>query len=123
MQPDFEIWLDNQLSAAIAKRIKDELGYNAKSSYTLQCQEWSDWQIYKQAREQAQLVIILSKDGDFPKILEEHGIPPKLIKIDTGNIRNGPLWALLKPLLPRAIDMLLSTDTEIIYIINNAQNT
>ena len=51
MLPDFEIWLDHQLPAILAKRIKEEFGYKVKSSFILQSQEWSDWQIYHKARE------------------------------------------------------------------------
>lgn len=114
--PPFELWLDNQLSAIIAKRIKDEFGYPVKSSYILQIKEWEDRDIYFHAKAQPYPVIIISKDGDFPELIARYGTPPKLIKINTGNIRNKPLWQLLKPLLPEAIRILTETEQDIVYI-------
>ena len=116
MQPDFEIWLDNQLPSHLAKWIQDEFNFVVRSAYTLQIQTSSDWQIHQTAVASEKLIIIVSKDGDFPKIIGQAGTPPKLIKLNTGNMPIKELWHLLQPILQEAITILTTTDTEIIFI-------
>jgi len=115
MQLDFEIWLDNQLPSVLAKWMANEFGFNVKSSFVLDIKEASDWEIYQRAK-QKRNVIIISKDGDFPKILAQCGVPPKLIKLNTGNYPNKQLWNILKPVIKPAIEKLLNTEAEIIFI-------
>ena len=66
MQRDFEIWLDNQLPSILAKWMIEEFGFKVKSSFVLNIKEASDWEIYQRAKQTGN-VIIISKDGDFPK--------------------------------------------------------
>lgn len=64
MLPDWEIWLDNHLSPIIAKWLKDEFGFEVKSSYSLQLERLNDYEIYNKAKDQKN-VIIISKDSDL----------------------------------------------------------
>ena len=116
MQPEFEIWLDNQLPPILAKWMTETFGWLVKSSFVLQLQEVSDWEIYRRAKENSIQVILFSKDGDFPKLLAQHGSPPKLIKLNIGNLPNRQLWELLKPLLPKAIEALKSSEATTVII-------
>ena len=56
------IWLDAQLSPAIALR---DLGLR----------DATDREIFFEAR--ASDAIVMTKDSDFVRLLEEHGAPPK----------------------------------------------
>ena len=115
MPPDFEIWLDNQLPSILAKWISETFGYTVKSSFILEIKEASDWEIFQKAKK-AGNIILISKDGDFPKIIAQFGVPPKLIKLNTGNYPNKKLWNMLQPILKNAVEKLLNTETEIIFI-------
>lgn len=116
MRPDFEIWLDNQLPSIIAKWMQDEFDYTVKSSFALQLEALGDYEIFKRAKASEKLVIIISKDGDFPKLIEDHGTPPKLIKLDTGNLRNRHLWEKIRNHIPKSVNLLLETTIDIIYL-------
>ena len=115
MQRDFEIWLDNQLPSILAKWMIEEFGFKVKSSFVLNIKEASDWEIYQRAKQTGN-VIIISKDGDFPKKKTQSGVPPKLIKLDIGNYPNKQLWSVLKPVIKPAIEKFLNTEIEIIFI-------
>ena len=58
MQPDYKIWLDNHLSPIIAKWLKDDLGIEVKSSYTLKLEGLSDLDIYQKAKNYRNIIII-----------------------------------------------------------------
>lgn len=87
MQHDWEIWLDVNLSPAIAKWMKEFTGLNIKSSYILLFQTLSNLEIYQRAKEIGN-VILISKDTDFPELISRLGSPPKLINLKTGNCDN-----------------------------------
>ena len=112
---DWEIWLDTQLSPIIAKWMAEYTGFNVKSSYTLQSNSLSDLTIYNNAKEKGN-VILISKDADFPELISRLGSPPKLIVIKKGNCNNHEMWAFIKPNIVRAVEVLTSSDIEIIEL-------
>ncbi len=116
MQPEFEIWLDNQLPPILAKWMTETFGWQVKSSFILQVKEASDWEIYRRAKSYPVMVILLSKDGDFPKIILQNGSPPKLIKLNIGNLPNRQLWDVLQPILHSAVKTLLNSEATTIII-------
>ncbi len=87
MQPDWEIWLDTNISPAIAKWMSEFTGDTVKSAYLLSLQRDSDLTVYKKAKKNGD-VIIVSKDSDFSEIINRLGSPPKLINIKIGNCSN-----------------------------------
>ena len=115
MQSDWEIWLDGNISPIIAKWMSEFTGYPVKSAYTLSIQRESDLSIYKKARTQGN-VILISKDSDFPEIINRLGPPPMLINLKIGNCKNKVLWEILKPTISGAIDLLLSGEFEVVNI-------
>ncbi|HSI76682.1 MAG TPA: DUF5615 family PIN-like protein [Lunatimonas sp.] len=108
MQPDWEIWLDTNISPAIAKWMAEFTGYTVKSAYILSFNNISDRTIYKKAKEKGK-VILVSKDSDFPEIINRLGSPPKLINIKIGICSNKVLWNTLKPSINNII-LLLQSD-------------
>jgi predicted nuclease of predicted toxin-antitoxin system len=115
MQPDWEIWLDNHISPIIAKWLKDDLGLEAKSSYTMQFYNLSDIQIYQKAKEHGK-IILLSKDSDLDQIVSLNGSPPKLIMLKMGNCDNKVLFSILKNNIEKAIRLLFDFNKDIIEI-------
>ncbi|MBS1587607.1 MAG: DUF5615 family PIN-like protein [Bacteroidetes bacterium] len=92
MLPDWEIWLDNNLSPVIAKWLKDYTGWDVRSFYTLDFPPTTkDDEVYWRAREKGN-VILISKDTDFPNLINRLGSPPKLVSIQIGNTDNRVLW-------------------------------
>ncbi len=78
MQLEWEFWIDTHISPIIAKWLHDETGWNVKSFYILQLNNSEDELIYRKAKEKGN-VIIISKDSDFPNLVNSFGDPPKLI--------------------------------------------
>lgn len=115
MQPDWEIWLDTHISPAIAKWMGEYTGYSVKSAYALTLHALEDKAIYDMAKAQGK-IIILSKDADFPELINRLGSPPKLINIRIGNCDNKALWGFLKPHIKEAIALLVSSDVDIIEL-------
>lgn len=82
-----KIWIDAQLSPAIAAWINRN--YNdieAESVGSLGLRDALDHQIFRQARQRE--AVIMSKDRDFLKLIEQHGPPPQIIWITCGNTSN-----------------------------------
>ncbi len=87
MEDDFELWLDQNFSPIIAKWLKEETGWKAKSTFILGLNNQSDEIIFNTARQRGN-VIILSKDADFAELINRKGSPPKLVNIRIGNCKN-----------------------------------
>lgn len=102
-----KIWVDAQLSPVIALWINESFtNISAVSMRSLDMLYASDIEIFKAAR--AQSVVILSKDADFVKLIELHGIPPQLIWVTCGNTSNSRMFQILKTALPQAKQLLES---------------
>lgn len=117
MQLDWEIWLDTNISPAIAKWMGEYTGYNVKSAYLLSLHEDSDLTIYQKAKKRG-YVIIISKDSDFSEIITRLGSPPKLINLKIGNCSNKVLWNTIKPSINHIIQLLKSDELSIVDIEN-----
>jgi len=115
MQPEWEIWLDCNLSPIIAKWMKEFTGWNVKSSFILQFSGLNDLDIYNKAKKHGN-VILISKDTDFPELISRLGYPPKLIKLQIGNCDNKVLWDFLKKNIKNAIEILTTSDIAIIEL-------
>lgn len=114
MPPEqWEIWIDTQLSPAIAKWMAEYTGYIVKSSYSLQLHNLSDLAIYNSAAKQGNIILI-SKDADFPELINRLGSPPKLIMIKKGNCNNAEMWEFIKPNIIKSIELLMFSDVAII---------
>jgi predicted nuclease of predicted toxin-antitoxin system len=108
---DWEIWLDCNLSPAIAKWMKEDTGWDVKSAYSLQLYHLTDAEIYQKAKA-AGKVIPISKDADFPEFINRYGAPPKLINIRMGNCDNKILWQFLRS---RLNDMIRTDSSKYSY--------
>lgn len=115
MQPDWEIWIDTNISPIIAKWLIDQTGWNVKSSYSLSLHFLTDIEIYEKAKNQRH-VILFSKDADFPNLISRLGSPPKLINIRVGNMGNKQLWKRIQAGVIQGIIILKGTDVDIVEI-------
>ena len=116
MPPEYwEIWLDTQLSPIIAKWMSEYTGFTVKSSYSLNLHNLTDTAIYNKAKSQGN-VILISKDADFPELISRLGSPPKLIVIKKGNCDNRVLWEFIKPNILKSVELLISSDVDIVEL-------
>lgn len=115
MPPDWELWTDTHISPIMAKSLQERLGLNVKSSYKLGINGLDDIEIYKKAKAHGK-VIILTKDSDFPVIVNRLGTPPKIISLNIGNCSNRQMWNFLQHTLLKAIDTLFSENISVIEI-------
>lgn len=115
MQPDWEVWLDTNISPVIAKWMAEHTGVVVKSSYSLQLHYLSDRELYDKAR-LAGKVIIISKDADIPALINRLGAPPKVINLRIGNCDNKQLWARIQPFISEAIKLLAYTEVTMVEI-------
>lgn len=115
MLPDWEIWLDTNISPIIAKWMMEHTGMTVKSSYSLSFKETQDIDIYNAAKEYGN-VILVSKDSDFSELVTRLGSPPKLINIRFGNCDNRKFWSILQPKIMEAVNLLTQTDLQVVDV-------
>lgn len=113
MLPDWEIWLDTNISPIIAKWMMDHTGMTVKSSYSLAFKETQDIDIYNAAKAYGNIILV-SKDSDFSELISRLGAPPKLVNIKFGNSDNKRLWSILQPKIIEVINLLTQTDLQIV---------
>ena len=105
-----EIWIDAQLSPALAawiNRTYDDI--TAQSVRAIGLRDAEDEEIFQAAREAN--VIVMSKDSDFLNLLDRYGPPPKVMWITCGNTSNQHMRRILKQTLPSAVRMLEADET------------
>ena len=98
------IWIDAQLSPALAPWIQQELGIEAFSARYLDLVRTKDRDIFAAARDAD--VIVLTKDGDFPLLVERLGPPPSVIWLRCGNTSNAYVRRLLRQTLRAALELI-----------------
>jgi predicted nuclease of predicted toxin-antitoxin system len=99
------LWIDAQLSPFIALWINTNFpDINAKSLRSLGLHKSNDSDIFQKAKTAE--VVLVSKDHDFVRLVEQHGTPPQLIWITCGNTSNANLCNILQATLQHAVNML-----------------
>jgi predicted nuclease of predicted toxin-antitoxin system len=105
-----KIWVDAQLSPAIAawiNRTFDDI--EAESVRALGLRDAIDPEIFEKAKQAD--VVVMSKDDDFIRLIEQKGTPPKLIWITCGNTSNARMREILSKTLLKAKELLESGET------------
>ena len=51
-------------------------------------------------------VVVMTKDGDFADLLDQHGAPPQVILVTCGNTSNARLRRLIEMAWPAMLPML-----------------
>lgn len=110
------IWIDAQLSPAIASWISANFAVTAVALRDLGLREATDKQIFTAARSAG--AVVMTKDIDFVQLLERHGAPPQVIWLACGNTSNKRLKEILTQTLQQGID-LLQTGESLVEITAN----
>jgi predicted nuclease of predicted toxin-antitoxin system len=100
------IWVDAQLSPAIAAWISVNFSVPAVALRDLGLRDATDRAIFFAARRAS--AILLTKDSAFLRLLDELGAPPKVIWLTCGNTSNARLRQILANTLPQALSLLQS---------------
>ncbi|NQU11598.1 DUF5615 family PIN-like protein [bacterium] len=98
------IWVDAQLSPALARWIAAEFDEPARAVCDLGLRDAKDRQIFDAARQAN--ATVLTKDADFVELLERLGPPPQVIWITCGNTANAVLQRRLRQALPQALSLV-----------------
>jgi predicted nuclease of predicted toxin-antitoxin system len=98
------LWLDAQLSPAIAVWLRMRFDLDALAVRDLELRDAEDTEIFAAAR--AAGVVVMTKDSDFVELLQRHGAPPQIVWLRSGNTSNARLKQLLSQALPTVLPML-----------------
>lgn len=98
------LWIDAQLSPAIAPWINATFDIQAHAVRDLGLRDAKDLQIFRAAREKK--AVVMTKDADFLVLLDQHGPPPQILWVTCGNTSNARLKEVLLKGLPVAIQLL-----------------
>jgi predicted nuclease of predicted toxin-antitoxin system len=98
------VWIDAQLSPALAPWITQRFGVSAFSVKRHGFRDSEDPDIFQAAR--AANAVVMSKDSDFVRLLEQHGPPPKILWVTLGNTSNARMREVLDQTLVQALALL-----------------
>src|SRR6476661_8202990 len=98
------IWVDAQFSPAIAAWISDNSRVEAKAVRELGLRDATDRQIFLAAKREG--AVVMTKDSDFIRLLDELGPPPAVIWVTCGNTSNVRLEEILSSTLADAVALL-----------------
>lgn len=100
------IWVNAQISPAIAAWIAKTFSVEAVAVRDLQLRDAIDTEIFNAARNAN--AIVLTKDSDFVDLVNTHGIPPQVLWLTCGNTSNARLKVILSKTLRQALAILAS---------------
>lgn len=103
------VWVDAQLSPAIAPWMAATFGVDAYSLRDLGLRDATDRAIYAAARDAG--AVVMTKDADFALLQEQLGPPPKLLWLRCGNTSNARLKEILAVAFPRAQALLAGPES------------
>lgn len=100
------IWVDAQFSPAIATWITKNFEVQAVAVRELGLRDAEDRQIFLAAKQDN--TVMMTKDRDFLRMLDDLGPPPKVIWVTCGNTSNARLKEILSSTMSNAIALLES---------------
>jgi predicted nuclease of predicted toxin-antitoxin system len=98
------IWIDAQLSPALAKWVAANFSVEAYAVRDLGLRQAIDSVIFMAARGAS--AVVMSKDSDFVNLLDQHGPPPQVIWVTCGNTSNARMKEILLQKLQPALRLL-----------------
>lgn len=102
------IILDAHISPSLAVWVKESFSIDCFSATFLGLRESNDKTIFLEAKKQN--AIVMTKDDDFVKLLEQLGSPPKIIWLTCGNTSKQRLKEIFEQHLLNALKLLENTD-------------
>jgi predicted nuclease of predicted toxin-antitoxin system len=100
------LWIDAQLSPALATWLSSNFKVSAVSLRDLGLRDATDQEILLAARKEG--VTVVTKDGDFVRMLEGFGPPPQVLWITCEDTSTANLKKVLKNTFPRGRKLLES---------------
>jgi predicted nuclease of predicted toxin-antitoxin system len=97
------IWID-ELSPALAPWLSERFGVQGFSVQHLGHRDDTDTQIFAAARDAG--AVVMTKDSDFLRLLEQHGPPPQVLWVTFCNTSNARMREVLEQTFSRAASML-----------------
>ena len=95
------LWIDAQLSPALAPWVSERFGIEAYSLKWLGYRDATDHEIFQAAR--TANAVVMTKDSDFLRLLDQHGFPPRVIWVTLGNTSNAYMKGVwLRPVSKQA---------------------
>jgi predicted nuclease of predicted toxin-antitoxin system len=88
------LWIDNQISPALADWCRERFGIDAVPVRNLGLARAADHAIFMAAREAK--AVVMTKDADFARLLERFGAPPEVVWLTCGNTSNVRLREILQ---------------------------
>lgn len=88
-----KLWVDAQLSPALAPWLTKELGVEAQSVRFVGLRDAEDKDIFFADREAG--TAVMTKDQDFIELVRQHSPPPQIIWVRCGNTSNARLRVVL----------------------------
>ena len=98
------IWIDAQLSPAIATWIRQKFSIDAVALRDIGLRDAADEEIFMAAKSAG--AAVMTKDSDFLNLLDRHGAPPQVIWLTCGNTSNAHLRQILSTTLAETIAFL-----------------
>jgi predicted nuclease of predicted toxin-antitoxin system len=98
------LWIDAQLSPALAPWLASTFDFSALALRDLGLRDVTYREIFLAARREG--AIVVTKDSDFVRLLKDLGPPPQVIWITCGNTSNANLKRILANTLPGALEFL-----------------
>lgn len=98
------VWVDAQLPPALAHWLRREFGVDAVHVQALGLHQANDPPIFHAARAAADVVV--TKDDDFVRLLDQLGPPPGVLWVRCGNVKNATLRDILLRAWPEAAVLL-----------------
>lgn len=100
------VWIDAQISPALALWLADRFGVEASSLRDLNLVHASDSEIFFGARKAD--AVVVTKDRDFVDLLHRHGTPPRVIWVTCGNTSNREMREVFGRTFGKACELLTS---------------
>jgi predicted nuclease of predicted toxin-antitoxin system len=100
------IWVDAQMSPAIAAWVSSNFPVSAVAIRDLGLRDAEDQDIFQAAKREN--AVVMTKDSDFVLLLDRLGAPPQVIWVTCGNTSNARLKEILTNTLPKALELLKS---------------
>jgi predicted nuclease of predicted toxin-antitoxin system len=101
-----KIWIDAQISPAIAQWFSSTYGVEAVALKDLGLRDANDRDIFFSARDAK--TVVLTKDRDLVDLVIQLGSPPQILWVTCGNTSNAKLKAILMQAWPSAVTLLRS---------------
>ena len=99
------LWIDAQLSPALAQWLENTFGVTAIAIRDLGLRGAADIEIFRAAR--AADAVVMTKDSDFVDLILRLGPPPQVLWVTCGNTSNAQLKSILSATFPAAQVLLV----------------